>query len=221
MVKPVINPTYTPVAHPAQPFRTFNELSFHRNDTETMTEHLNAPSAKFVLFREGKPLLKVVLSDGLGETPQGAKTETKYDGLYLASVEEVEGYVGDRTFALSRYTDTRTVPSSNAEAKTFQSARLPTSAPNLVFLGIDDRPSSSPDARPAKVDPKKPRGIPYFAIAIPTEHRPVEANKDETRKDGLQGLKEANEFVEPRLAGSSLSPWQANIFAAARAVIGK
>ncbi|KAJ9098205.1 hypothetical protein QFC21_004534 [Naganishia friedmannii] len=190
-----------------------NRLSFHRNDTQRMTDHLAALSARFVLCRDGKPLLKVSSSSSDGE----GKGETKYEGLYFAGVEEVEEYIGDKTFAPA--------PSTNTEAKTFQSARLPTSAPTLVFLGIDDRPTaSSPDAKPAKIDPKSPQGVPYFAIAIPTEQQQVSGegtDKAEAprRADGLEGLKEANEFVEPRLAGSSLSPWQANMFAEARAMI--
>ena len=54
--------------------------------------------------------------------------------------------------------------------------------------------------------------MPYFAVAVPAEGEGAAA--------GLEGLKDSNEFVEPRLAGSSLSPWQANIFAEARALIG-
>jgi hypothetical protein len=62
-----------------------------------MTDHLNASHAKFVLFREGKPLLKVAAESSGGEAE--GKAETKYDGLYFADFEEVEGYVGDRSFA--------------------------------------------------------------------------------------------------------------------------
>lgn len=64
-----------------------NRLSFHRNDTQRMTEHLNAAQARFVLFRDGKPLLKLAGAEG------------KYDGLYFAEYKEVEGYVKDRSFA--------------------------------------------------------------------------------------------------------------------------
>jgi NAD+ diphosphatase len=107
---------------------------------------------------------------------------------------------------------TSPAPAADPETKTFQSARLPTSAPTLVFLGIDDRPSpTSASATPAKIDPKKPEGVPYFAVAVPAEG---------ATEGGMEGLKARNEFVEPRLAGSSLSPWEANIFAEARALIG-
>lgn len=37
----------------------------------------------------------------------------------------------------------------------------------------------------------------------------------------LEGLGGKKEFVEPRLGGSSLSGWEANIFAEARALIGE
>lgn len=73
-----------------------NRLSFHRNDTKCMTDHLNAAHAKFVLFREGKPLLKVAAESTEGG---GEKAETKYDGLYFAEYKEVEAYVGDKSFA--------------------------------------------------------------------------------------------------------------------------
>lgn len=73
-----------------------NRLSFHRNDTQRMTDHLNASHAKFVLFREGKPLLKVAADPSKGAED---KAETKYDGLYFAEYNEVEDYVGDKSFA--------------------------------------------------------------------------------------------------------------------------
>ncbi|KAI5452959.1 NADH pyrophosphatase [Naganishia albida] len=182
-----------------------NRLSFHRNDTQHMTDHLNASHAKFVLFREGKPLLKVAADPSKGAED---KAETKYDGLYFAEYNEVEDYVGDKSFAVA--------PSADVGPRTYQSARLPTSAPTLVFLGIDDRPASHPSATPAKIDPKSPQGVPYFAVAIPA---PPEPKEGEDVKKGMKGLKQENEFVEPRLAGSSLSPWQANIFAEARAMV--
>lgn len=105
----------------------------------------------------------------------------------------------------------RTPPAeADVGSRTYQSARLPTTATTLVFLGIDDRPCST--GTPAKVDPKKPEGVPYFAVAVPS------AEEGEGKVDGWDGV---GEWVEPRLAGASLDPWQANIFAEARAMVGQ
>jgi hypothetical protein len=61
-----------------------------------MTEHLNASQARFVLFREGKPLLKVS-EDAEGKEEEGKK-DVKYDGLYFAEFREIGKFVGDRSF---------------------------------------------------------------------------------------------------------------------------
>lgn len=62
-----------------------------------MTDHLAAPTARFVLFKDGKPLLKV--SSSSSDEEDTGKTGTKYDGLYFAAVDEVGEYIGDRSFA--------------------------------------------------------------------------------------------------------------------------
>jgi NAD+ diphosphatase len=84
-----------------------------------------------------------------------------------------------------------------------ESARLPHTLPALVFLGIDDRPDASKDSVPAKVDPRNPQGVPYFAI---------DAGKEEWTIEGA-------EFGDARASASSMSGWEAGIFAQARALI--
>jgi len=72
-----------------------------------------------------------------------------------------------------------------------------------VFLGIDDRPDASQGSVPAKVDPKNPQGVPYFAI---------DAGKEDWVIEGA-------EFGDARASASSMSGWEAGIFAQARALI--
>jgi NAD+ diphosphatase len=72
-----------------------------------------------------------------------------------------------------------------------------------VFLGIDDRPDASKDSVPAKVDPQHPQGVPYFAI---------DAGMEEWVIEGA-------EFEDARASASSMSGWEAGIFAQARALI--
>ena len=72
-----------------------------------------------------------------------------------------------------------------------------------MFLGIDDRPDASKDSVPAKVDPRNPQGVPYFAI---------DAGKEEWVIEGA-------EFGDARASASSMSGWEAGIFAQARALI--
>lgn len=84
-----------------------------------------------------------------------------------------------------------------------ESARLPHTLPALVFLGIDDRPDASKDSVPAKVDPRNPQGVPYFAI---------DAGKEDWVIEGA-------EFGDARASASSMSGWEAGVFAQARALI--
>lgn len=88
-------------------------------------------------------------------------------------------------------------------SRIFESARLPHTLPALVFLGIDDRPDASKDSVPAKVDPRHPQGVPYFAI---------DAGKEKWEVEG-------GEFGDARASASSMSGWEAGIFAQARALI--
>jgi NAD+ diphosphatase len=97
-------------------------------------------------------------------------------------------------------------PSNKDISKSYQSARLPSTLPALVFLGIDDRVEGG---KKAEDDPKDPKGVPYFVL----EYREGEGELDAEKLGG--------EWVEPRAAGSLMNGWEANIFAQARALIGK
>jgi hypothetical protein len=105
--------------------------------------------------------------------------------------------------------DNRLIIRSEADAdvkerrRLYESARLPHTLPGLVFLGIDDRPDASKDSVPAKVDPLNPQGVPYFAI---------DAGKEEWVVEGA-------EFGDARASASSMSGWEAGVFAQARALI--
>ena len=87
--------------------------------------------------------------------------------------------------------------------KRYQAARLPTTLPPLVFLGIDDR---VPEGTKAEDNPKDPKGVTYFALEC----------VGDVKGDEVEG-----QFTEPRLAGSLLGGWEANLFAQARALMGK
>ncbi|KAG7528108.1 hypothetical protein FFLO_06400 [Filobasidium floriforme] len=176
-----------------------NRLSFHRNETTKMDKHLNASEAKFLLFKDGKPLMSMQTS---GETKD--KTPT---GLLYLSQSSITPYLPSKSFAECPNPEDKDV------AKQYQSARLPTTLPALVFLGIDDRTEAKEGAVPAEVNPKDPKGVPYFALDVSG------ANVGGGNVDlGELGAGEA-EFVEPRLAGSSLGGWEANLFAQARALM--
>ena len=171
-----------------------------------MDKHLNAPEAKFLLFKDGKPLMQTT-----GET----KTPT---GLLYLSQSSITPYLPSGTFTFAECPD----PDNKDVAKQYQSARLPTTLPALVFLGIDDRTEAKEGAVPAEVDPKDPKGVPYFALDVSGANFAV--NGADFAGDAIEselGVGEVAEFVEPRLAGSSLGGWEANLFAQARALMGE
>jgi len=118
--------------------------------------------------------------------------------LHFLSFKDVESRVGP---------DWQAPQGADAESKDrkrlFESARLPHTLPALVFLGIDDRPDASKDSVPAQVDPRNPQGVPYFAI---------DADKEDWVVEGA-------EFGDARASASSMSGWEAGVFAQARALI--
>lgn len=136
--------------------------------------------------RDFKPLVK---KDSPGE-------------LLFLSRKDVESRIGP---------DWQSPSPADAESKDrsrlFESARLPHTLPALVFLGIDDRPDASKDSVPARVDPKDPQGVPYFAI---------DAGRGQDQKDWEV---EGGEFGDARASASSMSGWEAGVFAQARALV--
>jgi hypothetical protein len=152
------------------------------------------------------------------QTTGETKTPT---GLSYFSQSSITPYLPSGTFTFAQ------CPNSANEnkdvAKQYQSARLPTSLPALVFLGIDDRTEAKEGAVPAEVNPKDPKGVPYFALDVSSAHISLsELEKSTEGKEEGQGHGAVEaEFVEPRLAGSSLGGWEANLFAQARALMGE
>ncbi|KAK4685415.1 NAD+ diphosphatase, partial [Tremellales sp. Uapishka_1] len=122
-----------------------NRLSFQRPSTKSLTAHLSAGEAKFLLWKDGKPLMKK------GEAGQP---------LYL-SQKEASSFLGG-----AFVTESATDLVNKDRAKLLQSARIPHTLPIIVFLGIDDRPSASDFSVPASQDPLTPKGVPYWAVDV-------------------------------------------------------
>ncbi|CAD6573047.1 MAG: hypothetical protein TREMPRED_000714 [Tremellales sp. Tagirdzhanova-0007] len=133
-----------------------NRLSFHRNSAEKLNRHLESKDARFVIFKELKPLMK-----------KGEAGTT----LFL-SHKDLEGRIGNR-FSGPSPEDAQ----SKDRSRLFEAARLPYTSPALVFLGVDDRPDASSASVPAAQDPQKPEGVPYFALDAGTEEWNVEGGE--------------------------------------------
>ena len=87
-------------------------------------------------------------------------------------------------------------------SRLLESARLDPALPTLIFLGIDDRPSANASSTPATVDPRSPKGVPYFAWNA-----------------GPEWELEGGEWGDARASGSAMSPWEAGVFAESRALV--
>lgn len=171
-----------------------------------MESHLGSADARFIFFRDGKPLIRTISRQADDPAPASSQQES----LLIASRAEAEPFFGDSGVGFAP------VPPNlnDAESKYHQAARVPNTLPALVFLGIDDRPSSdSPNAVPAKVDPHNPQGVPYFAIDVP--HTVDVSSLTSSSSSGGAGAS----FQDARAAASNLSPWEAGIFAEARAMV--
>lgn len=162
-----------------------------------MNEHLSASDARFIVFRDGKPLIKT--QEGGEDAKDWTDPQAQQTRLLFLSRKQVEPFLGSSSMFAETPAD------AEPGSKFHQSARLPETSSALVFLGVDDRPLASKDAVPADVDPQNPKGVPYFAIeALPAT-------------DVDQSL--GGSFQEARAAASHLSPWEAGLFAEARAMI--
>lgn len=121
-----------------------NRLSFHRQSADKINAHLRDASARFVAFKDFKPLM----------------TSGQAGQLRFLSYDEVEPIV-QKPFV--------SPPPEHADnkdqARFYQSARLPHTLSPVVFLGIDDRPAASSSSVPASSDPRAPKGVPYFAVS--------------------------------------------------------
>ncbi|RSH82253.1 NADH pyrophosphatase [Saitozyma podzolica] len=125
-----------------------NRLSFQRQSADKLNEHLEAPNARFVLYKDLKPL---VHKDEPGK-------------LLFLSRKQVEARLGG-PFQSPSPEDAQ----SKDRARLFEAAHLPHTLPALVFLGVDDRPDASSTSVPARADPMHPEGVPYFALDTGTE----------------------------------------------------
>lgn len=170
-----------------------------------MNEHLAAEDARFIVFRDGKPLIRTEQAAAAG-AGAGHDSQAPTELLFL-SRKQVEPFLG-RNGSLFAETPADAEPGS----KFHQSASLPETLPALVFLGVDDRPSASKDAVPAREDPQNPQGVPYFAIDVP-------ASSPDGADSAVAIERLGGSFQEARAAASHLSAWEAGIFAEARAMV--
>lgn len=198
-----------------------NRLSFQRQSADKLNEHLEAPNARFVLykwvtgacplqvrlhfladhrFRDLKPLVHkdepgklLFLSRKQVEARLGGPFQSPYVKTHFPLAMSIA------THALSSPEDAQ----SKDRARLFEAAHLPHTLPALVFLGVDDRPDASSTSVPARADPMHPEGVPYFALDTGTEDWEIEGG----------------EFGDARASGSAMGGWEAGVFALSRALI--
>lgn len=94
-------------------------------------------------------------------------------------------------------------PESATDEKMFQAARIPFTLPVLVFLGLEE---ASHFQAADVLNHHNPNGSPVFAIDVPTSV-------------SLPSLPSNCSFQDARSAASHLSPFEAGLFAQARAMI--
>ncbi|KAK6910783.1 NAD+ diphosphatase [Kwoniella mangroviensis CBS 8886] len=118
-----------------------NRVAFQRHSSEIMNRHLHDPETRFLIFKDGRPLMK---KDDSGRI------------LYLTKDQLGVERLGQE-FGVA--------PSdaSSDSKKLYETSRLPHTQPALVFLGVDDRGSPTTNSS-SKVDHLNPQGPAYFAL---------------------------------------------------------
>ncbi|WWC63415.1 uncharacterized protein I303_106017 [Kwoniella dejecticola CBS 10117] len=117
-----------------------NRVAFQRHSSEVMNKHLHDSKTRFIIFKEGKPLMK---KDEAGKV------------LYL-SKDQIGDKLGDEFGSAPQ-------DASSDVKKVHETARIPQTQPALVFLGIDDREAPTTNES-SVVDHHNPQGTPYFAL---------------------------------------------------------
>ncbi|WVR09506.1 hypothetical protein IAU60_006574 [Kwoniella sp. DSM 27419] len=117
-----------------------NRVAFQRHSSDAMNRYLTSPEARFIVFKEFKPLVK---KDDIGKI------------LYLTREQ-----LGDN---LGPEFSSKPGDAAPDSAKLYESLRLPQTLPPLVFLGIDDRIAPTSNSS-TKTDHLNPAGTPYFAL---------------------------------------------------------
>ena len=116
--------------------------------------------------------------------------------IYFVDKSQVESIIGD-----GFYQPTEADQADKARSKLVESARTSPDGPAVVFLGLDDRNTSTQN-KPTNFDHSTPEGTAYFAVDAP------------------KGWEiDGGEWGDARTSSMAMDAWSANLFAQGRALI--
>ena len=173
---------------------------------------MHAPATRWVVFRDGQPLL---------QSHVGSSNDPFKQSLARLTTRDVRPLLGPEPFFSQGQQEGDLAP---ADVKALEAARL--RGPPIVFLGLHESETSFSAALPssdfsAKSDPvaliSNVHGTPYFSLDVTgVDHTEVDNVLASSVAAG-EGLQLA--FSEPRAAMSVLEEFEAAVFAAARSMV--
>ncbi|KAI0368308.1 hypothetical protein BV20DRAFT_969354 [Pilatotrama ljubarskyi] len=185
-----------------------NRLSWLRTSQPFLNAIVHAPTTRWLVFKEGQPLLH--------SQPSASK-----QSLARLTTTDVKPLLGSEPFFSQGEREGEFAPS---DVPGLQAARL--RGTPIVFLGLHETDSGSADALPssefsAKADANAVivniKGTPYFSLDVSDVAQP----EVDRVLHNAAATQEGTELVfsEPRAAMGSFDPFEAALFAEARSVI--
>ncbi|TBU31595.1 NUDIX hydrolase domain-like protein [Dichomitus squalens] len=192
-----------------------NRLAWLRTSQPFLNAIVHAPATRWLVFRDGQPLLK--------SSTSAAHAGTFKQTLARLTTRDVRSLLGPEPFfAQGR----REGDIADPDVKALEGSRL--RGTPIVFLGLHETETTFAAALPssdfsAKADPQTVidniKGTPYFSLDVSDVDQ---AEVDQVlhasaSAEGGQGTQLV--FTEPRAAMGSLDAFEAAIFAEARAIV--
>lgn len=186
-----------------------NRLSWLRESSFFLNAAAESPRSKWLLFRNGEPLVVKTTSDAL-------------HSLSYLSFGQIKELVGDDVKLFGQGQTKDTAPASQPagedglippEIKVLQGARLRGAI--IVFLGVKEEDGA--EALPTNVFKSADNltGTPYFGLDVSR----VEGNKLDAALESASALPTKLVFMEPRPAANAFDSFDAPVFSLARSML--
>lgn len=186
-----------------------NRLSWLRESSVFLNAAAETPRSKWLLFRNGEPLVVKTTSDAL-------------HSLSYLTFGQIKELLGDDVKLFGQGETKEAAPAAEStgteevippEIKVLQGARL--RGPTVVFLGVKEDEGVKALPTNSFKTAEDLTGTPYFGLDVSR----VEASKVDTALESTAALPSKLVFMEPRSAANVFDDFDAPVFSIARSMV--
>ncbi|KAI1795506.1 NUDIX hydrolase domain-like protein [Ganoderma leucocontextum] len=194
-----------------------NRLAWLRTSQPFLNAIIHAPATRWVVFREGQPLLQFNTS-----TAADARSGTFKQSLARLTTLDVKPLLGPEPYFSQGQHDGELAP---PDLKALEGARLRGNP--IAFLGLHETQTTFAAALPssdfsAKADPQTVianiKGTPYFSLDV-SDADQAEVDRVLRENASVREAQGKLNFTEPRAAMGALDVFESAIFAEARTIV--